>query len=703
MAEKYSDSAEEYARNRASANTNENLLVDEKGILGTLQMIKEYQKLAEELQKTFKLADTVAKNAHDTADRIVKSAKDMENFTTTATANRKAVNTSYQEAIKKQKAEGNTVAAAMTQKAWNKEKNEMDRKFYDEMKELMRGMNPEDKKKARQDLVNYFGGEDKLKEYEANRKNAKILETLNVRLGQFAKALDGTIKTVANYKTAWDTRLNGIAGFGGRGPFETISKTVTYGIGISPFVKQASVMEKLNTAINEGISYNIEQRAFLDVLKEGIATTFEAFDQTLRDLVRVQQADSTAYRLGMESSLTEYLNKMFENSEYMNELAKTTQANLYEATSLLGASQAIGYEYQVQKWLGSLYSVGMSNSSVSAISDAIGKLLSGDISGTDSGAGKLLVMAAANSGIDYAKMLTDGINDSDVNLLLGSMVSYLQEIASDNKVVQNQMASIFGLKTSDIQAAKNLTGFVDSIFERDKNYNANTANTQLWSMMGTYMSRVNMGTMLDTLWDNFNYVTAASIAENPVLYSIYNVGNLLDEVAGGIQLPAVSVIGNMVDLETSVADLLRVGAMSGTILQGTAALLTGLAGSVTPLTTYGMMSSRSRDIVQIGKGLGIKANENDISQLSLNYKANSNMDDFSSANNELAEENKEQARINSTEGSEDQIDLKDINNSQLELIGILKDVVDGTRSIHVVSSYIRESENPSGFPGNKPE
>lgn len=335
----------------------------------------------------------------------------------------------------------------------------------------------------------------------------------------------------------------------------------------------------------------------------------------------------------------------------------------------------------------------MSNNSVTAIADAVGKLLSGDISGTDSGAGKLLVMAAANSGIDYAKMLTDGINESDVNLLLGSMVSYLQQIASDNKVVQSQMANIFGLKTSDIEAAKNLTGFVNDIYKQDKDYSASTATSKLFTMMGTYITRANVGSMLDTLMDNFKYVTASSIAENPTLYSIYSIGNLLDETMGGIQLPAISVIGNMVDLETSVADLLRVAAMSGTILQGTAALMTGLAGSVTPLTTYGMISSRSRDTVQIGKGLGLKANENDISQLSLNYKSNSNQDDFTSANNAMAEDTKEEARINSKEGNEDQIDLQDINNSQLEVIQILNDLVDGSKSIHIVSDY-RTGSNP---------
>ena len=108
-------------------------------------------------------------------------------------------------------------------------------------------------------------------------------------------------------------------------------------------------MEKLNTAIGEGIAYNVEQRAFLAAISDSIATTFEAFDGTLRDLVRVQQADSTAYRLGMEASLNQYLNQMFETTEYLNGVSDTVTTNLYQATSLLDASKAIDYEYQVQK------------------------------------------------------------------------------------------------------------------------------------------------------------------------------------------------------------------------------------------------------------------------------------------------------------------------------------------------------------------
>lgn len=118
---------------------------------------------------------------------------------------------------------------------------------------------------------------------------------------------------------------------------------------MSPFVKQADVVDNLKTLVGKGIAYNVEQRAFLDTISDKIATTFEATDATLLKLVRIQQADSTAARLGMEAALNQFLNSMYETTEYMTEAAASIRANIYEASALMGAAEATAFEYQVQK------------------------------------------------------------------------------------------------------------------------------------------------------------------------------------------------------------------------------------------------------------------------------------------------------------------------------------------------------------------
>ena len=101
--------------------------------------------------------------------------------------------------------------------------------------------------------------------------------------------------------------------------------------------------------VSQGIAFNVEQRAALDVMKDKIATTFEATNGTLLRLVRIQEQDTTAGRLGMESALTAFLNNMYQTTEYMEGIAKTVKGNLEEAMSLMTGENALSFEYQVQK------------------------------------------------------------------------------------------------------------------------------------------------------------------------------------------------------------------------------------------------------------------------------------------------------------------------------------------------------------------
>jgi len=79
---------------------------------------------------------------------------------------------------------------------------------------------------------------------------------------------------------------------------------VSMRVGINPYVSQTSVVSNLQKMIESGITYNLEFRAFLNTISENIADTFDAMDKSLLQIVRLQQADSSAARLGMEAYLT---------------------------------------------------------------------------------------------------------------------------------------------------------------------------------------------------------------------------------------------------------------------------------------------------------------------------------------------------------------------------------------------------------------
>ena len=99
----------------------------------------------------------------------------------------------------------------------------------------------------------------------------------------------------------------------------------------------------------KGISFNVDQRAFLDTIKDKIATTFNVADSTLLRMVRIQQEDTTAGRLGMEAALNAFLNNMYETTEYMSDIAAGVRSSLEEMEALMSGAQATEIEYQVQK------------------------------------------------------------------------------------------------------------------------------------------------------------------------------------------------------------------------------------------------------------------------------------------------------------------------------------------------------------------
>ena len=281
-----------------------------------------------------------------------------------------------------------------------------------------------------------------------------------------------------------------------------LSDTITGSVGVSPYIKQSDIVNKAKELINSGIAFDVEQRAFLATISDKIATTFDANDGTLRRLIRLQQQDSTAARLGMESAMNAFLNNMYENTEYLGSLSSSVRGQLEEAQALMSTEQAVELEFQVQKWLGSMYSVGVSDSTVNKLATAIGQLASGDISGiTSGGANNLLIMAANEAGISLEGILKNGLDASQTNILLQAMVNYLANIYNEtkgSKVLQQQFANIYNLSASDLKAVTNLANDNNQTIKTIANNNLtfSTAYTQLQNMANTMYQRMSLGSMM---------------------------------------------------------------------------------------------------------------------------------------------------------------------------------------------------------------
>lgn len=270
---------------------------------------------------------------------------------------------------------------------------------------------------------------------------------------------------------------------------------------VSPLVKQSDLANKVKDMVGQGIAFNVEQRAAMDVLKDKIATTFNAANGTLLRLVRIQEQDTTAGRLGMEAALNAFLNNMYETTEYMNSIATQVKSSLEEAMSLMTGENALSFEYQVQKWLGSLYSTGMSDQAVQGLGGVLGKLAAGQLESiTNGGQGNLVIMAANQAGLSVADILSNGLNSDTANTLMNSMVDYLAKIyqeAGGSRVIQQQMASIYGMTASDLKAAVNLSRSRQAVAKNGLTYAS--AMLQLQDMGNSMIQRTSMGEMLGNM------------------------------------------------------------------------------------------------------------------------------------------------------------------------------------------------------------
>lgn len=418
-------------------------------------------------------------------------------------------------------------------------------------------------------------------------------------LASLAQKLENKMDESGKHQTGIDTRLYGsTSNDQALGSYwRSLSSDIMSIAGASPLILQTDMIASLENLVKAGISHNVKLRAFLDTVSDKIATTFEVADSTMLRLIRIQQQDTTAARLGMESALNAFLNNMFETTEYLSNLADSVRGNLVEAQALMGAKDATEFEYQVQKWMGSMYSVGMSDAAVTNIATTVGQLAAGEIEALTQGqTGNLMIMAANSAGISIADILKNGLDAETTNKLMEATVNYLAQIAqqTDSKVIQQQLAGVFGMKASDLQSIMNL------VADNSKTVK-NIATTNLTNelMMGelvtraaTMTARVSIGEMMSNVWENVQYSMAAGMANNPATYLLYKTAGLLQQAVGGIPISFLNVYGFGVDLNTSVAQLMQAGAMAGGILGSMGSMLGALGnmvgGGTTMLLTAGL-------------------------------------------------------------------------------------------------------------------
>lgn len=520
-------------------------------------------------------------------------------------------------------------------------------------------------------------------------------------LANLAQKLEGKMDELALDKARVDTRLYGSRNNTAFGSYWSAVNQRFAPLMLSPLVKMETVMNNVKTVVDMGIARDFEQVAMLASIKDKIAQTFDAFDGSVRRLIKIQDETTSAARLGMESMLNKFLNNMYETTEYLKNIASQVRSSLVEAEALMDARSAVDFEFQVQKWLGSLSSVGVSDNGISSIASALGQLAAGQVEGiTNGGVGNLLIMAANNGNLSIADILADGLDASETNVLLNQMVGYMHDLvveANGNKVVQQQLAKVFGLTAADLRAAQNLIyeyngqkGQMASIFNTGGGsagydiYNAGLK--ELWGRADTMFLRTSVGEMLTNVWDNIQFSTAASMASNPALYIAMKVADILDTFAGGIPIPSISVMGNGVDTKLTVSNIMKAASMVGGFTQS----LIGAIG--------GMFKGNSGFGTGLLKMVGIQNQVTrgaSTSQSDSGTVYNASVEDTTGSATQQGKDQAKQERVSAQEESTD-VTNETLNESIVNIYNLLNDVVNGANTLSVSLDKINLPFNAAG-------
>ena len=335
--------------------------------------------------------------------------------------------------------------------------------------------------------------------------------------------LDSTINSyINNYQSMISSLV------GANKDWESITDNLNNALSANSLVRQENVYKNLTELIKAGISENVEQRAFLETISDDLNLLLDTQTGSLARLIRLQDASIAENRVAIEYSLREFLNQNYSTSEYIKDSYLKVADSISELQAINTTSIASSIESALQTWLGSYYSVGVSDSTISSLASAINSLGTGDLSNINSNISKLVMMGAATSGKSYGNLLTNGITAEDVSAIMSGITDYAKSIEGNN-VVRSQWANLFGLSISDLEALKNL----------NIANNTQTVSSDINKLFDAYANFVPTTVGLKNTFENLMFTTATNIASNDALYGSYFVTDILEKSGIGSALSSL--------------------------------------------------------------------------------------------------------------------------------------------------------------------
>jgi hypothetical protein len=341
----------------------------------------------------------------------------------------------------------------------------------------------------------------------------------------------------------------------------------------------------------------------------------------------------------------------------------------------------------------------MSDSAVQGLAGVLGQVAAGKLEGiTGGGQGNLVIMAANQAGVNMSDILNNGLDQNTTNTLMNSMVDYLAKLyhdAGNSKVIQQQIASVYGLSASDLRAAVNLSSSSKAVAKNGLDYSS--AMGRLYSMAGSMGSRTSMGEQLSNMWANTMYSMSAGIANNPITYGLYKMSGLLKDTTGGINFGIPLVMGNGMPITFNVADLMRTGALAGGVMSSLGAMFSGGGGLTGKSILNGIgLSGTGISVVTRGTGSSLSTAGGMTVSESGSMVGNSNSDDMTNKTMTDQTDSNKSETASAVDDSED-TKLSDVDAHVVTIIEILRNIADGNSILKVaVEGGVRVTEMPAG-------
>lgn len=375
-------------------------------------------------------------------------------------------------------------------------------------------------------------------ESDTNDKLVAILESVNKTIASIGSSLinivDKNIGVYSQYMGKVTARLQSLDTSTGKS-FDTVVDKIST-LGTSPYINQKELYANIDKLSSEGISYNLEERAFLATLSDKIVNSFDAGNSTLTRLIRLYQEDFTQAMLGSEAWLTQLFNSMYEDTSYLKNIDDNILSALTDVMATLDRSDALEFQYNVQKWLGSLYEVGVSGDTLLGIASAINALGTGNAGAFESSnSSTLLNLAIARSDYSLADILTKGLTGEAVNDILKSVVELLFDIKENtsNQATLNAYANVMGVSLSDIRGFYNLHNDITELY--NQTMDIQTAETEVQNqLVEIIQNRTTMQEKIDTALDNFGVTIGMNIADSTAQYLAWIVGKSLVSIGSSI-------------------------------------------------------------------------------------------------------------------------------------------------------------------------